>query len=361
MHKLRPQIKDQAGFSLPELLIVASVMLVMTGAVFALMKDSFKLTNTTYEMTEAQESLRTAQEYINRDVISVGDGLKGINNIRLPQTFVQSYLALNPITNSGDPGYVSLSIITSDDNVSGSTVVTGSSPAVNVRANTDRITLLSMDTSFAPVSLPSGSITPSGSNVSITPPDVTRFQIGELYFISSSVGGAFGVITNITGENGNNPNLIFAASDALGLNQPGSGGPINVVSGGGSLPTSLMRMKIINYYVDANGLLVRRVFGGKGAAFTDSVVAEHVKDLQFRYALLPSTNQIIAQQPISQLTTAPQQTAVRQVEVVVTTETAHPVNNGARQSITMTTTTSVRNMQFRQATQPTSTNGGQFF
>lgn len=165
-----------------------------------------------------------------------------------------------------------------------------------------------------------------------------------------------GVITNITGENGNNPNLIFGASDTLGMNQPGNGGPINVVSGRGTLATSLMCMRIINYYVDANGLLIRRVFGTKGATFTDNVVAEHVKDLQFRYALnLPSPNNV-AQQPVSQVTTGPQQTAVRQVEVAVTTETAHPVNNGAKQSITMSTTTSVRNMQFRQSTQPTSTN-----
>lgn len=358
MHKPHPQMKTQAGFSLAELLIVASVMLVLTGAIFTFMKDGFKVANSTYELTEAQESLRTAQEYISRDLLIVGDGLKSMSSIRLPQTFVQSYLALSPVTNSADPGYVNLSIITSDNNVSGSTAATGSSPAVNVRANTDRITLMMVDSSFAPVSLPSNAITPSGSNVSITPPDVSRFQIGEIYFITSSVGGAFGVITNITGENGNNPNLIFAASDPLGLNQPGNGGPINVVSGGGTLATSLMRMKIINYYVDADGLLVRRVFGTKGATFRDSVVAEHVKDLQFRYALdLPGANGV-AQQPVSQLTTAPQQTAVRQVESVVTTETAHPINNSARQSITMTTSTSVRNMQFRQATQPTSTNYG---
>jgi hypothetical protein len=52
---------------------------------------------------------------------------------------------------------------------------------------------------------------------------------------------------------------------------------------------------------------------------------------------------------------------VRQVEVTLTAETTHMTNystvngntSGARNRISMTTTTSVRNLQFRQAQQPT--------
>ena len=351
-------MRDQAGFSLIELIIALTVMLIISAAVFSLMIDSIKVSSTTFEMTDAQESLRTAQEYISRDLITAGDGLKGINNIRLPLSFVTTYLTLNPITDPLTPGIVSLSIITSDNNVPASTPVAGTSPVVAVRADptpTDRITILEIDPTFKSIALPASAINPSGFSISISPADVNKFKVGEIYFITSSVGATFGTITKIT-SSPINSSLYFAAGDAYGLNQPGNGGPINVVTQGGTLPASLMRMQIIHYFVNENGLLIRRVFGVRGAGFTDSVIAEHVTNLQFRYALnLRDANGNI-QQPVVQLSTAQQQVAVRQVEVSITTETTHAIINGTRQPITMTTSTSIRNMQFRQALQPSSTN-----
>ncbi len=112
-------------------------------------------------------------------------------------------------------------------------------------------------------------------------------------------------------------------------------------------------MKIIHYYVNANGLLMRRVFGVRNAGFNESVIAEHAMSLQFRYFLnLRDVDGNVAQ-PVAQLTTSEQQVETRQVEVTLTVETAHTLQNGKRQEITMTTSTSVRNMQFRRSLQPT--------
>jgi hypothetical protein len=63
----------------------------------------------------------------------------------------------------------------------------------------------------------------------------------------------------------------------------------------------------------------------------------------------PSGNII---QPLGQLITSQQQVETRQVEVTVTVETPHTLQNGQRQQMTMTTSTSVRNMQFRRSQQP---------
>jgi hypothetical protein len=60
-------------------------------------------------------------------------------------------------------------------------------------------------------------------------------------------------------------------------------------------------------------------------------------------------------QPVTALTTSQQELAVRQVEVTVTVETPHAIGttlNGGRQVLSMNTSTSVRNMQFKQALQP---------
>ena len=95
---------------------------------------------------------------------------------------------------------------------------------------------------------------------------------------------------------------------------------------------------------------MRRVFGVPGAGFRESMIAEHVLDVQFNYSLI-TTDALgnVTPSATAALTTSAQQLAVRQVDVRVTVETPHAIQNGARQPLTMTTSTSVRNMQFRQA------------
>jgi len=112
-------------------------------------------------------------------------------------------------------------------------------------------------------------------------------------------------------------------------------------------------MKVIHYYINSSGLLMRRVFGVRNAGFTESVIAEHVVSLQFRYFLnLRDVNGNMLQ-PTAQLATAQEQVETRQVEVTLIVETPHSRQNGKRQTISMTTSASGRNMQFRQSLQPT--------
>ncbi len=348
---------DQSGFSIAELVVAMGIMAVIAGAVFALMKDSLKIGTTTYEMTDAQENLRNAQEYINRDLINVGDGLNSITRILVPRTFVTNYLAANPFDNPGTPGVVNLALLNSDNNVPANTNVRSTSPAVTVRSSpvlTDRISMLEVDPNFSPIALGATAINATGSTINISPVDLPRFAVGEIYFITSAQGATFGAITSFTGASGNTPKLNFAAGDTLGLNVPGTGGMINTVSAGGTIPTSLMRMQVIHYFINSKGILIRRAFGNKGAAFRDAVIAEHVMSLQFRYFLnLRGTDGNVVQ-PLAQLTNSTEQLSVRQAEVTVTTETPHAISTGAQQQLTMTTSTSIRNLQFRQSLQPTS-------
>lgn len=358
--------RNQRGFSLIELLISLIVMTIVTTAILAMMKDGIKVSNSTYEMTDAQESLRTAQEFISRDLVVAGDGLRGISVVSLPEIFVRNYLTTTPAPDSINNGVVNMSILSSDNNVAAGTVVRNRPTTVTVRSTprqTDRITMLEIDRTFNAITLPPNtSINTTGLNVVVSPADVGRFRVGEIYFINSELGATFGTITSITGVGGTRPTLVFAAGDTFGLNQPVNGGPISNVSAKGTLPTSLLRMQIVHYFIDSNGLLIRRVFGVVGAGFADSVVAEHVTNLSFRYALnLPDANGF-TQQPVAQLVDTDRQSAVRSVEVTIATETVHHTVtqniNGqprpARQELTMTTSTSVRNLQFREATQPQS-------
>jgi Tfp pilus assembly protein PilW len=336
-----------------ELIVALTVMLIVVGVVFSLARDSMKVAATTYELTDAQQNMRTAQEFINRDLINAGDGLESISNIRVPQAFVTSYITLNPVTTPSTPGIINLAIFTTDNNVPANTVVTGAVPATTVRAGTDRQTILEQDREFQfnnlnSISLAAAAINPAGSKITIPAGDpMTAFTIGEFYFLTSSAGAALCVITNIDVAN---RQLSFVSSDIYGMNQPGAIGNIWATAGGAALATSFQRMRIIQYYVTSTGLLMRRVFGVPGSAFRESMIAEHVLDVQFNYSLVTTdASGNVTPSTTTALTTSAQQLAVRQVEVRVTVETPHVIQNNLRQPLTMTTSTSVRNMQFRQA------------
>lgn len=362
------RLSSQQGFSIIEMIIAVAVMVIITATVASLMKGSLSIATSTYEMTDAQESLRTAQEFINRDLVSAGDGLRNMSNIPVTKTFVTTYLAANPIVDPSLPSTVTnLGILTTDNDVAANTVVRGldpnipTNPLVYVRSSpvlTDRQTILQIDNDFTPIALLAPAISADGSTITINDADVGRFTVGEIYFITSSVGGTFATVTNVVNNTGATSTLTFAqgaaSGDKFGLNVVGAGGRINTISAGGTLATSLQRMRIIHYYVNADGMLVRRVFGVKGAGFRESAIADHVVSVQFAYSLSPDANGNILQ-PVTRLSNLDEQIAVRQVEVTVTVETPHGIQNGQRPLLSMTTSTSVRNMQFRQALQPRAT------
>jgi type II secretory pathway pseudopilin PulG len=339
--------RNQEGFSTIELIVAMAVMLLVVSAVFSLMKNSMEVSATTYQLADAQENLRTAHEYINRDLINAGDGLNSITKIQVPNNFVLNYLSLNPVPDS-TPGMVNLAILTSDNNVTANTGILGTNPVLTVRSTpvlTDRLTIMEVDPNFTPIALPANTINLLGTNIRVSAADLTRFNAGEIYFMTSSVGATFCTISAVLP--GLIPALVVAGGDPFGLNISGIGGQINTISDGGALQTSLLRMRVIHYYVNSNGLLVRRVFGVKEKGFTDSVIAENVVSLQFRYFLMrDGTGDLL--QPVAELADSQQQLSARQVEVTITTETPQAMQNGSPQQLTMTTSTSLRNVQYRE-------------
>jgi type II secretory pathway pseudopilin PulG len=346
------KINRQDGFSMVELMISLATMTIITGAAFALIGSSIKFSSATYHLTDTEQGVRTAHEVINRDLTTAGDGLRGIGTIQVPKAFVQNYLTQSPVVDSGNPNYVNLALVNSDDNVPGTTAVPqpSPSPSSNVLNGTDRLTLLTQDyTNFTPVTLLAGKITQSSPNTTIVVPDGSKFQAGEMYAVVSQNSAAFFVISSI-----NSNTLTVQNGDTYSINQTGSGTPVNQVTSGGAAPSTIVRIQIIHYFVNSNNLLIRRVFGTKGATFVDNVIAEHVTNMQFRYA----TNLVDASgfvpQPVRQLSTSAQQLAVREVETTIAIETLRAVNavtanDSGKQVISSTTATSVRNLQFRQA------------
>src|SRR5882672_8138694 len=119
-----PQNFNARGFSLVELMIAFSVMLVIGGAVISLSSGALKLSTPPYELTDANEGVRAAQEYINRDLMNAGDGLNSLTNIRVRSGFVTNYLSKNVSIDNNNFG-----ILTSDNDIAIGTTVLGTSPS----------------------------------------------------------------------------------------------------------------------------------------------------------------------------------------------------------------------------------------
>ena len=363
----------QMGFSLLELMAAMTVMGIVLGAVFSLMGSGLKASTMTYELTDAQENLRIAQEYITRDLTAAGDGLKSVGRIKLPMAFVNPYITYTPVPapspSSDTDHYPPMGVLISDNNIAGTHDVLNASPAVKFKDVTDRITILAESPGFLPVSLLPGKITQttSATRLTIDLASVSKFTIGDVISVLGGSAGdtlAFGLITDIESPASATPVLVLANSNTYGLNEAATVGGVesamHLVGGINSsntstLGASIIRMQIIQYYVNNSGYLMRRVFGlqgqsGQTAPFVDSVVADHVVNIQFRYftSQLDVNGNVVA--PVLGITDTDQQWKVAEVESIVTVETVHQtLANGTRQQLSSTSMAAVRNLQFTRA------------
>jgi Tfp pilus assembly protein PilW len=345
----------EAGFSLVELMVAMGVMIALTAVVMTYMADSIRISTATNEMTEAQQNLRTAQDFIARDLVAVGDGMEDIKFPRLTKVFLNSYLTKAPAADTNNTLGV-LGIVTSDDQVpAGTTVpIPGTANTITLTTASDRLTVMRMDPDFnngATISLAPGAVTNNGQTVTLpSGTNMAQFAVNDIYFFTSGAGSAFGAVTAI---NTGTRVLSFSTGDRYGINQSTATSPINVVVVGGTKAASMLRMFVTTYFVDSTGLLMRRVIGvAGGVGVNDTVVAEHVVNLQFRYFLdqTDANGNVVA--PVTKLATETDQGDLRQIEVTVTTETAHTLSKGTKPQISMTGSMSVRGMQFNQHLQP---------
>ena len=338
-----------------ELLVVMVVMLVIMSSVFTLLRGTIKTAAANYEMTIANQSLRNAQEYVTRDILVAGDGFKGVSNIWLPTRFVTDYLtaraasALDP----SNTGFVSVGAVVSDANVPANTVVKNANPATKVATGSDRLTILAADSNFSTIDVDAGAVDLNTGAINIPASRIGDFTAGEVYYITSGGTGAFGAVTKVDAA----ANRIFwAEGDALGLNRYGTTGALGVGTNDGANPASLRRVQIVNYFLSEDGKLMRRAFGVKGAGFADSVIAEHLKKLQFNYTLNPASAGTILDKPQPQIDLS-EASLVRLIEPSMTVETAYALQDGAKHYVDGITQIGVRNIHFLEAPVPRDSEG----
>ena len=269
--------------------------------------------------------------------------------------FVTDYLSARPAADL-DPtnrGFVSIGAVLSDDNVPAGVNVRGANPPTTVLVPSDRLTMLAVNSNFAAIDIAVGGSNRNTGEITIPPARIADFSVGEIYYITSGGTGAFGTVTTIdTAAN----QIVWSEGDAFGLNRFGSTGSLGVGTNNGSSPSSLRRVNIIHYFVDAAGRLIRRVFGVQGSGFIDSIVAEHLTTLQFRYILKPSATGVIFDQPKRQIQLL-EASLVRMIEPSLSAETVYPLQDGQKRQVEGLTQIGVRNVQFLESPAPVDLQG----
>lgn len=351
----------QSGFSILELLITTALFIIVTGAVYGMLRVAASDRFMTNQRVEIMQSARTALNAIGRDALNAGNGFPR-EGARLPDNAVSTVNGLVVDSNAAldilppvIPGR-----LVNPNNLSG--------------ANTDQITFLYQDLTFnnaLPVNITV--INASGSQITINPAgpdgilgngdDVNNGIFGANNIImitglSIPAGGGPGIpasaVGMVTAPPGGaaNTNVYFATTAPIALNLPGAlTSGIPTINSGTRTAT---RVAWIRYRVLQNGTLVRTVVGNiAGAAGTqDQPLAYNIEGMAVEYVMADGTTSVNPGAGIDGILGNGDDTPanlfnVRQVRVTLTARSPEPdPRNNQIYRATLTSTFNTRNLGY---------------
>jgi Tfp pilus assembly protein PilW len=296
-------MKRDAGFSLVEVLMATTITLVVLGITASAFVQGLRVNNTIELLTSTNQNLQTGSSFLTQDLTKAGQDIP-IGGISIPNGTGST--AINwprPPTQSTDPppkfpALASMNALTPGDAL-GPLVQDSTSAASTTRS--DVITVIYADRTLPELSL--DTITVNSTNTTLTvhytagpPVDGTQINITATNTNIVSAGDLF-LFTNANGTTlqevtasgvGNQQQLVFAAGDAMNLNQPSValGGilPLMAVDSTTSKipPFTIRRVLMVTYYIDrttpTQPLLTRRI-----NFFAGTPVAVGVENLQFTF------------------------------------------------------------------------------
>jgi len=294
------------GFTLIELMVAMAIGLVVIGAATQLFKTAMDSTMLVTSEAEMQQNIRTALNYISRDVSMAGAGLPP-GGLALPYGIgsTSAKYGCDPTAKcylttfkypTGTVGGVNVSnymygLIPGPLN--GMEV---GGPATLAASNTvpDAVTSIYVDYSF-PLSQYTISFPDlTGTTIAAAPPAAppagfpaiispTGLNLGDLVLLSNTKGSAVGEITAIAPGAGGGATITFANGDALNMNQSGAanGNIAYIATTNPNVPTVANRLFVVTYFVEvpANGQtprLMRQVNGQLPIPVADNIIGMNI-------------------------------------------------------------------------------------
>ncbi len=271
----------EKGFSLVEVMISMVVFLIVTGAVWSLLRVAQVSRSAVTSQVQITKDVRIGLNLLGRDTYNAGYGYPLKNTVVLRDNAIATRLDV-----PADPNTARDTVppIIAGDNITLSTF----SETANTR--TDQVTFLFKDSTFnligtvsQPLNINAATTTGSGIDeiVPISGSNSNCF-VNDLYLVSGNTGSTLGLATALNGTSA----VQFSNGDVLGFNQTGFGNPLRNIT----TPASMMRVKMVTYFVTADGILTRREFVNVPPAvpavpYVDEPLVYGVENFQIKYVM----------------------------------------------------------------------------
>lgn len=294
--KTKAPYRNEQGYTLLELLLAMVVFLIVTGSIYGVLRVAQQSRSVVTEEVGLNKNVRIALNLIGRDTYNAGYGYPvAENKVLLPDNKIATLLG------------IPVDVDTARDTVP--PIIAGNNITLNnfggtAGALTDQVTFLYKDSTFnlvgsttptdKRVSQPLSAFAPDNSSgtfeISPTSGNVSLNSVNDIYLISAETTRILAVATGFNGTT----KIQFSNSDVLGFNSSASMGWIvdackasngQIVKG-----TSIYRIKMVTYFVTADGTLTRREYANAApttpaTSFVDSPLVYGVENFQIQYLL----------------------------------------------------------------------------
>ena len=338
--------QSQKGFTLVEMLISLVIFLIVTGAIYGLLKVGLNGRLMTNQQVELNKNIRVALNLVGRDTLNAGYGYPLEDLVKLPDNRISTLLA---IASDADTTRDQVPPIVAGNNLTNASLL----------ANSDQITFVFKDSTFNlvkknPTDPPEKAVSQPlmikkpelNGTIDVIVPitgSAAACRVNDIYLISGGNGSTLGVATNIASDK-----LQFANSDILNINQSNSSEGIQGIT----LPAGIVRVNLVTYFVTPDGTLTRREYAntnvaqgaavpspvGSLAAPRDEALLYGVEGFQIKYVM---NDGVVLDDP--GISILPQ---VRQIRFSVTVRSAQNTVSGQPYRISMTSTFSTRNLSY---------------
>ncbi|HMQ03959.1 MAG TPA: prepilin-type N-terminal cleavage/methylation domain-containing protein [Pyrinomonadaceae bacterium] len=342
--------RSEAGFSLMELLAAMIIFMVVSGSIYGVLQVARQSRGAVSNKVQLTKNARLGLNLVGRDIYNSGYGYPLLHSVVIRNGRVAPLLG---IPADPDPTRDLVPPIIAGNNITLNTF----NQTPNIR--TDQVTFLFKDSTFNLVGTGNSAVsqplninaaTTTGTGIDEIVPisgSNANCRVNDLYLITGNNGSTLSVATGLSGTN----KIQFANGDPLGFNLTGATGVLRNIT----TPATIIRVRMITYFVTADGTLVRREYVNQPppsvAAFVDEPLVYGVENFQIRYILddgaevdnpsagpdgIPGT----ADDDLASLA------AVRQVRVTIAARTTELDARGQPVMINETATFSTRNLGY---------------
>jgi type II secretory pathway pseudopilin PulG len=277
----------ESGFSLLELVIAMIIFIIVTTAVYGVLQLAQRNRLLVNQQVQSTKNVRFALNLIGRDTYNAGYAYPMNSTVVLPDNKISTLLG---IPNDFDTTRDTVPPIIAGNDVNTNTF--------NSTANTktDQVTFIFKDSTFNLVGAPGSEVSqPLNINAATTTStgideivpisgSNSACRRNDIYLVTGNTGSALALVTALNGTN----IVQFSNGDVLGFNQTGTGGTLRGIT----TPASMQRVRLVTYFVTADGVLTRREYANlpptgseTPTKWVDEPIVYGVENFQIKYVM----------------------------------------------------------------------------